>query len=828
MHRFVKSTLSRIAFTTVALAAITGSHARSADTELRPALEGMRDEIRELRRDVKALRELLERREDRATDALPDLPGVHIESYLESNISLRAQGSVKKMTGNEIIASIDGRPVFASEIFQRAFTKALTPEGTTLLTATQSLASGHISEQDFRELQVFAIRKFAKYYIRTRVLSQAMIASLGKTQKAKTEDAIAKEFDNYVEKLKKDLKVTTVFDVDKKLREQGTSLLSLKDEFRDRLLADEYLRGVAKRIEDPPAKASPAKRGPARAVAPRWDRAVTVACDDQPLSEVLDLILPPSELRENLKLGEGAFQKTTAVGRDKLVDVSDLDGLLKQHVTLRVSDVTASRALHIALKQLHLSYEVKDGVVTLVPDAEGAVSNALSLDRRVTVDCDDRPLSEVLDRIVGDRRRIEFRYEQPFGAFHYSTVQHMDGGPGPESLAAAFSQRVTLHVAEVTLSAALERVFDQLHVRYEVQEGHLRIDFPADEKRREALKRRMTIDCDKLPLQKFIEHITRDWQLAKVVLVPTTIDLQSPITMHVSDATLESILKQGFDQAHVRFEFRDEVLLLSPADPLVLLTYQVADLVTTPGSVPPDKVDFKPLETAIQIATDPKSWKGAGGEGQIDHMENTLSLIVRQTPQIHQQIASLLRELRKPQQLRITVRAAVLDQRAGELFESSGGPESGKSFVRLTKAQCDLLFRVYGRSSVLEQLPAASVMLGKEATIITKQQSHVWPDKVRLRTGQIAGRSYVWFDLSGSDPLYAGFLPETVVSVLPDLKPLLIEMKIPPAPSKFREWPWGPSRTVDELLKVPERRFLLIQPEAEVTPPPKEGQESRP
>src|SRR5208282_3772928 len=106
-----------------------------------------------------------------------------------------------------------GRPVFASEIFQRAFTEALNPEGTTLLVATQSLAAGQISEQDFRELQVFAIRKFAKDYIRTRALSRAMIASLGKTQKAKTEDAIAKEFDNYVERLKKDFNVTTVFEV---------------------------------------------------------------------------------------------------------------------------------------------------------------------------------------------------------------------------------------------------------------------------------------------------------------------------------------------------------------------------------------------------------------------------------------------------------------------------------------------------------------------------------------------------------------------------------------------------------------------------------------
>jgi cell division septum initiation protein DivIVA len=257
MYRLTRTSMTTIGLTAIALSALAGNRAQSADTDVKAAIHEMQDEIRELRRDVKALRELLERQEDLAAGALPDLNGVHIESYLGSNTALRAQASVNKMTGNEIIASMGGRPVFASEIFHRAFTEPLTPEGTSLLVATKALAAGQISEQDFRELQVFAIRKFAKDYIRTRALSQAMIASLGKTQKEKTEDAIAKEFNNYLERLKKDFNVTTVFDVDKRLRKQGTTLLSLKDEFRDRLLADEYLRGVAKGKEEPPAKASP-------------------------------------------------------------------------------------------------------------------------------------------------------------------------------------------------------------------------------------------------------------------------------------------------------------------------------------------------------------------------------------------------------------------------------------------------------------------------------------------------------------------------------------------------------------------------------------------
>ncbi|HEV8069387.1 MAG TPA: thioredoxin domain-containing protein [Planctomycetaceae bacterium] len=830
------------------------------------------------------------RREDAAADALPARKVIQIKNYIESF----AGDSGKKLTGHEMIASVDGQPVFASEIFQRAGARALTPDGTSLMTATKALAAGQIEEPSFRQLQLLALRKFAQDFLNTRGWAQAMIASLGKTERKRAENVIADEFNKYVEKLEKDLKVATVFDVDKKLREQGTSLLALKAEFRDHLLADEFVRGATKRIAETPVKRPqsqavsidldrrvtvdcddrplsevldkifrdepiinfsydqaigtfhyplvhpivrylpavqnemksvrrlvtvaeyldekcpkritlhvkdvsvavalqrvfdqtpldywiengvlrvdfpadkrlhqalqrkvtfdcdklplkkfirhlendwqlgevdisvgvdreapitlhaadatletvlklgcqqahvcwefqngrlflspgvnateddrrigeliarrnanpegklitqivvegnstiptsailkklkvttgckasieeirddvrtlwltgwfntvetrlrdplkgpgqvlvfavaerpnirkaqgkadrPAKDVLARAVAPRWDRGVTIACDDRPLSEVLDLILPPAELRETLKLSEGALQKTTSLGRDKLIDVSDLDALLKQHVTLHASDVTARRALRLALKQVHLAYELKDGILTLVPDAEGAGSDALSPERRVTVDCDNLPLSEVLDQIFRDRPKIEFRYEQPFSTFHYpyfhfpasetegvrSTRKLLDAQEASK-LDARCPQRVTLHVTDVPVSVALQCVFDPVHVRYEFENGSLRIEFPADKKLREALQRRVNFDCEKLSLKQFIDHIWKDWHLGNVV-VPMTVDLQAPITMHVKEATLESVLKQGFQQSGVRCDFQDEVFLLAP------------------------------------------------------------------------------------------------------------------------------------------------------------------------------------------------------------------------------------------------------------------------
>jgi PPIC-type PPIASE domain len=153
----------------------------------------------------------------------------------------------KKMSGNEIIASINGQPLFASEIFERAATEPLTREGLSLIVAARAMAAGQLTEHEYTELQMAAIHKFGKDYVRTRVLAQAMIGALEKEQQKKIEDAVSKEFENYAEKLKKDFNVLTAHEVDEGLHKQGTSLVALKDEFRNRLLADEYLRGKSKK-----------------------------------------------------------------------------------------------------------------------------------------------------------------------------------------------------------------------------------------------------------------------------------------------------------------------------------------------------------------------------------------------------------------------------------------------------------------------------------------------------------------------------------------------------------------------------------------------------
>ena len=151
----------------------------------------------------------------------------------------------KPLAGTDVAAMVNGQPIYCSEIFERAYTEPLTADGLSLLVVAKN--PGRVTGREVRQLQELAIRKYLKDYVKTRLLRQALEFKLEKKQKDKIEEAVGTMFEEYVEKLKKDLKVLTRAEVDQKLKESGTTLAGLKIEFRDRLLADEYLRQKSKK-----------------------------------------------------------------------------------------------------------------------------------------------------------------------------------------------------------------------------------------------------------------------------------------------------------------------------------------------------------------------------------------------------------------------------------------------------------------------------------------------------------------------------------------------------------------------------------------------------
>lgn len=82
-------------------------------------------------------------------------------------------------------------------------------------------------------------------------------------------------------------------------------------------------------------------------------------------------------------------------------------------------------------------------------------------------------------------------------------------------------------------------------------------------------------------------------------------------------------------------------------------------------------IDFDTLTELITQTIEPESWQEIGGPGTVRSFESTLSLVIRQTQKVHDEIAELLDQLRRLQDLQVTieVRFIVVSER---FFERIG------------------------------------------------------------------------------------------------------------------------------------------------------------
>ena len=67
------------------------------------------------------------------------------------------------------------------------------------------------------------------------------------------------------------------------------------------------------------------------------------------------------------------------------------------------------------------------------------------------------------------------------------------------------------------------------------------------------------------------------------------------------------------------------------------------------------QVDFDSLHDLIVSTIEPESWAEMGGQGMVRHYETTLSLVIRQTQRVHEEIRDLLDQLRRLQDLQVTI-----------------------------------------------------------------------------------------------------------------------------------------------------------------------------
>jgi len=80
---------------------------------------------------------------------------------------------------------------------------------------------------------------------------------------------------------------------------------------------------------------------------------------------------------------------------------------------------------------------------------------------------------------------------------------------------------------------------------------------------------------------------------------------------------------------------------------------------------------FDALTDLITTTVSPENWQELGGAGTISEHQSTLSLVVRQTQKVHQEIADLLEQLRRLQDLQVTIEVRFITV-SDQFFEQIG------------------------------------------------------------------------------------------------------------------------------------------------------------
>ncbi len=232
-----------------------------------------------------------------------------------------------------------------------------------------------------------------------------------------------------------------------------------------------------------------------------------------------------------------------------------------------------------------------------------------SLERRISLHEDNVPLSEVI-RKVGTVAGISIVFDQL----------------GLEEEGVTSNRPVTIDVDGIKVKNALNLVLHPMNLGYMVQDEVLKI-------------------TSKMRQQGELE--VRTYPVADLVIpipnfAPTNSNLYGVTGQQTNGqagfAPQPAMMNQPF--AQVGPDIAGGMAGLTDVNP-------------RQGSGP--TVDFETLVDLVTTTIAPDSWGEVGGAGSIRQYETTLSLVVRQTQKVHEEIADLLDQLRRLQDLQVTV-----------------------------------------------------------------------------------------------------------------------------------------------------------------------------
>ena len=221
----------------------------------------------------------------------------------------------------------------------------------------------------------------------------------------------------------------------------------------------------------------------------------------------------------------------------------------------------------------------------------------------------------------------------------------------------------------------------------------------------EQLRQRISLSLDAVPLPQALRQLADKLQTNIVLdeesIRKAGIDMGAPVTIHVQvPERASAVLKLILQPRRLGYTVEGRSIRVTTPEnvetTLYVRVYSVGDLLTpavgetsrgkdqaadaNAGPLPQKpRHDFRSLISLITGTVEPPSWDGVGGAGKVEPFEARSSLVITQTQPVHEQIADLLDELRRPSARQSTERAGSPAQQqpkgggAGGFFSTEAG-----------------------------------------------------------------------------------------------------------------------------------------------------------
>lgn len=423
---------------------------------------------------------------------------------------------------------------------------------------------------------------------------------------------------------------------------------------------DPFGGGAPKRPKKP-ARVLPKKDRPAPKVSAGKpvDRAAVIAKINKTLDEKTHLDFIETPLNEAVEYLIDLHGISIVLDERALEEVGIGDDV---PITIEMEHASLRSALRHMLRELDLDFVVRDE--SLVITTPEVVEN-----HQVVRVYDVRDLLSLRDvRVVGPLDPAAEAIADERLTLDYDTLMHLIvalvephtweevGGPGsvtPFRGMLIFSQTPAIHrEVEGLLSAlrATRRDAGKATAAIDVT-PHGALAAKNVAKIRSALKKESPFDFQETPLDEAVAFLT-DFHgitilLDRKGLSEAGIENETPITSTQRKKSLASALRQLLRRHEMTAIIHDETLMITTPEVAenrqIVRVYPVGDLLTK-GS---EASDLETLADTITTTVDQDTWDVVGGPGAIEVFDTCSCLIVRQTDDVHANVATLLAELRE-------------------------------------------------------------------------------------------------------------------------------------------------------------------------------------